>query len=559
MPQRNRHRTTLAQDTTMSERIRRRGIAGMILLASLTALSACGGGGGGGGGSSNNNSGNPPPTGWTPGVFSPSTQFAARCASPRSGVNPLTGDAWPDVAGSSVDENNWLRSWSNELYLWYGEIDDADPSRYGTIDYFDLLKTFATTASGSPKDKFHFTYPTDDWIALSQSGVSAGYGAQWVILADVPPRQLVVAYTEPDSPATDMALARGAEVLEVDGVDLVYANDNAGVDTLNAGLWPASAGETHTFTVRDLDSGQTRVVTMQSVNVTSRPVQNVHTIATASGTVGYLLFNDHIATAEQELIDAFTQLESAHVSHLVLDIRYNGGGYLDIAAELGYMIAGARSVGSTFEELAFNDKNPATNPVTGEALVPVTFHTTSQGFSTPFGQPLPTLDLSQVIVLTGPDTCSASESIINSLQGIDVDVIQIGSTTCGKPYGFYPADNCGTTYFSIQFKGVNAKGYGDYTDGFTPSDAGGSNASFVRGCSVPDDFTHALGDASEGRLSAAIHLIEGFDCPVAQVSSGEAARRTALAGDESDARSRLAAVDGHLRKSPWLQNRTLRR
>ncbi len=44
-------------------------------------------------------------------------------------------------------------------------------------------------------------------------------------------------------------------------------------------------------------------------------------------------------------------------------------------------------------------------------------------------------------------------------------MIQIGSTTCGKPYGFYPADHCGTTYFSVQFKGVNAQAFGDYTDG----------------------------------------------------------------------------------------------
>ncbi len=67
-----------------------------------------------------------------------------------------------------------------------------------------------------------------------------------------------------------------------------------------------------------------------------------------------------------------------------------------------------------------------------------------------------------MFVLTGPNTCSASESIINALQGVDVEVIQIGSTTCGKPYGFYPQDNCGTTYFSVEFKGVNAKGFGDY-------------------------------------------------------------------------------------------------
>ena len=50
-------------------------------------------------------------------------------------------------------------------------------------------------------------------------------------------------------------------------------------------------------------------------------------------------------------------------------------------------------------------------------------------------------------------------------------MVQIGSTTCGKPYGFYPEDNCGTTYFSIQFQGVNAKGFGDYPDGFTPANS----------------------------------------------------------------------------------------
>ena len=90
------------------------------------------------------------------------------------------------------------------------------------------------------------------------------------------------------------------------------------------------------------------------------------------------------------------------------------------------------------------------------------FHSTTQGFSATPGQPLPTLNLPRVFVLTGPDTCSASESIINSLRGIGVEVVQIGSTTCGKPYGFYPQDNCGTTYFSIEFRGVNAMNFGDY-------------------------------------------------------------------------------------------------
>ena len=55
-----------------------------------------------------------------------------------------------------------------------------------------------------------------------------------------------------------------------------------------------------------------------------------------------------------------------------------------------------------------------------------------------------------------------------------MQVILIGGTTCGKPYGFYPQDNCGTTYFSIEFKGVNNQGFGDYPDGFSPANATGT-------------------------------------------------------------------------------------
>ncbi len=94
-----------------------------------------------------------------------------------------------------------------------------------------------------------------------------------------------------------------------------------------------------------------------------------------------------------------------------------------------------------------------------------------------------------MFVLTGNGTCSASEAIINGLRGVDVQVIQIGATTCGKPYGFYPQDNCGTTYFSIEFKGVNAKGFGDCADGFSPATPARLPAQ-LPGCSVADDFTH---------------------------------------------------------------------
>jgi len=521
-----------------------------IALTLCASPAACGGGGGDSGGGGGGGG-----SGWTPGVFLPPDSFAAQCVAPRSGTNPETGLPFPDVQGEVLDENNFLRSWSDETYLWYDEIADQDPGGFNNpLVYFDELRTNAVTASGAFKDKFHFTFPTDEWFQLSQSGVSAGYGAAWIILSQAPPRELVVAYTEPNSPATDptVNVARGARVLFVDGVDLTNANSQADVDALNAGLFPESPGEVHTFVVEDLGSGgNTRQITMTSELVTSTPVQNVKTVASPAGTVGYLLFNDHIATAEEGLIDAVEQLAAADIDELVLDIRYNGGGFLAIASQVGYMIAGdARTAGRTFEEMEFNDKHPTTNPVTDEPLQPFAFLNTTSGLSSlPSGQPLPSLDLSRVIVLTGPNTCSASEAIMNSLQGVDFEVVQIGSTTCGKPYGFYGTDNCGTTYFTIQFRGVNEKGFGDYTDGFSPANTASVEGEPVPGCSVADDFEHALGDPLESRFESALAWLETESCPAPTGITAPGLAKTSAP---------LSATDGIMPRTPWRENRIFR-
>jgi hypothetical protein len=213
------------------------------------------------------------------------------------------------------------------------------------------------------------------------------------------------------------------------------------------------------------------------------------------------------------------------------------------------MIAGpARTGGKTFELTVFNNKHLSVDPVTGDPIQPLGFHSTSVGLSAQAGQALPTLNLPRVFVLTGSSTCSASESIINSLQGIGVDVIQIGSTTCGKPYGFYPQDNCGTTYFSIEFQGVNAAGFGDYPDGFSPSNTVGRAGAPVTGCSVADDFTHQLGDPAEGRLAAALAYRQTTTCPAA----------TGFAPPGSAFETFGTPLDGVVHKSVWQQNRIMR-
>lgn len=436
----------------------------------------------------------PPVSTEPPPLFDPANPpdwfaLANRCEHPRPGQ--------PDAQGSLMDELKWLRSFYDETYLWYRELpanlrleDYARP-----VDFFNVYKTSALTASGRAKDRFHFTYPTEDWEAMSGAGTETGYGVVWARNdATVAPRAWTVATVAPASPAALAGLRRGDALASVDGV-AITDNTVDGVRQLNAGLFPAASGETHRLVL-------TRAGAPLSVGLTARdvalpPVRNVKTLDTPTGKVGYLQFDDHNQFSEGELAKAFETFKAGNVVDVVLDMRYNGGGYLVVASELAYMIAGpGQTAGKVFESLQYNDKT-APQP-------PQMFQTRAVGFKSSQlagGAALPYLGLKRVTVLTTAGTCSASESVINSLRGVDVEVNLIGGETCGKPYGFLPANNCGTTYFAIQLQGRNAKGFGDYADGFAPT------------CRVDDDLGRELGDPAERMLAAALSYRAGGVCP----------------------------------------------
>jgi len=506
------------------------------VFVSLTLLGGCGGG--------DTSAGSAPVTGTTPGTGTTTPtnptwvagQYAAEstlqnlCAAPRTGIDPFSGSAYPDKVGDAMHEKLWMRSWSNRTYLWYKELPDLDPTTFTTSDYFAQLKSTNKTDAGGLKDNFHFSQDTAEYKKETQSAVKSGYGIDWVFAALKPPRQLTVAFTEPGSPAATAALTRGSKLLEVDGVDFVNDNTQAGVNTINAALFPAKAGESHQFTMLDAN-GNRKSITLVSADVATVPVHNVKVLTSGSKKVGYLQFNTHIAAAQPLLIDAVEQFRSAAVNELVVDLRYNGGGLLALASQFGYMVSGPNQIQSRyFEKLQFNDKYPTTDPVTGETLTPTAFY--NRGIDYTAGrftnQSLPSLSLNRVFVLTSADTCSASEAFINALRGIDVEVIQVGGKTCGKPYGFYPTDNCGTTYFTIQFSGINAKGFGDYAAGFNPTPAP-TFAADVKGCAAVDDLSKPLGDPQEGMLKTALSYANTNSCPVVTAAQQAAAQQATLA------------------------------
>jgi carboxyl-terminal processing protease len=419
-----------------------------------------------------------------------------------SANNPFRGDATdPTTTGTLTIEKAWLRNYIDNQYLWFSEVPDVNPSiaNYSNeSDVFTSLDNYFNALTELPQDRFSFIYPTAAWDALINSGSSVGYGIEWHIASSTPPRGIRVAYVHPNSPAATAGVLRGDTLVLADGVSADVPSSDPAYPTLINSLYPGAAGS-HTF--RFSRAGAVRPdVAINAGNVTLTPTE--HQVLNVSGqNVGYLLFNDHVLTAEQPLINAFTTFQNAGVTDLVLDLRYNGGGYLYIASQVAYMIAGAPPNNEVFERTVFSSKRTGENSDTEFIDVacvpnPSTFQCTSNAA-------LPTLNLPRVFVLVSGSTCSASEAIINGLRGVDIEVRLIGGTTCGKPYGFFGQDNCGITYFPIEFQGINAKNFGDYAGGFVPS--GSSNVgSNVTGCAANDDLDHALGDPAEGQLAQAL-------------------------------------------------------
>lgn len=485
---------------------------GSLLIVALM-LSACGG--------------DAPPDKWKEGVYKDSEEFKNQCQSPRTGNSKITGIPFPDKKGSRLDEKNFLRSWSHETYLWYKELPDINPANADSPQkYFEKLKTNAITSSGRAKDNFHFYEPTSDSEAWN-AGITYGYGLHLKVYSSSPPRSFFVSDVEPGSPAANAGIKRGDKILELDNVSLVSDNSDAGITVLNNALFPDVLNEAHSFTLQASGETSSYTVTLMSAEVDVTAVPLVKVITQGDSNIGYIQFNTFIENAQDEWVDAIYDLQEAGVDDLVVDLRYNGGGLISIASMAAYMIGGSNVSGKIFFQNVSNDQKPVEQPYSFQ-------ETGIYGVNK--NNNLPTLNLNRVYVLTTSGTCSASELVINSLRGAGVEVILIGDSTCGKPYGFEPEPNCGTTYYTIQLTGVNAKGFGEYSDGFVPSNSD-NGLDLVRGCEVTDDITHQLGDPDEAVLSTALNFRNTGNCAVASSSVSKMQKTQA------------PVVDGHLIRS----------
>jgi C-terminal peptidase prc len=383
-------------------------------------------------------------------------------------LSALPAYAQAPASCNTSGQNLYVRDRLTDIYFWYREIPNLNPVRYDSpeayldaVRYRPLDNTFSYITDRASNDAF---FSESQFIGIGVSTTVSG-------------SEMRVLQVFPDSPAEEAGLARGNFITDINGrsvasliasgeIDRAFGPSEIGVEISIAFRNPA--GERSEATVTK------RLVTIPTVSLT-----RVYDVAGRK--VGYIFFRNFVQPSVAALDGAFTELVEAGVSELVLDLRYNGGGLVNVAQHLASLIGGPLTEGQTLAEYFHNDKNSFRNRI-------IRFEAKPNA-----------LRLDRLVVITTRSSASASELIINALRPF-MPVLVVGDRTYGKPVGQYQFDFCDKVLVPVSFTLRNANGEGDFFDGFSPD------------CAAPDDLEHQLGDTLEGSLREALTLVHTGSC-----------------------------------------------
>jgi carboxyl-terminal processing protease len=387
---------------------------------------------------------------------------------PGAGAYSFGPNASATAKGATNDEVQFLYEYMQDWYLFYKDMPTVDLSLFATAeDALDALRVV--------KDKFSNISSESATTAFFDEGKLLAFGISNKLEND---NQLRIRYVQPNSPALAAGMLRGDAITGIDGkliASLIASNE------IDNSFGPQEEGVTRTFTVARGTKTLDIKVTKGWFTLASAPVATVHSIGASKA--GYVLYNQFTNPSLPEWRTAVAAVKAQGATKIIVDLRLNGGGLVDIGSKLAASLTPASASGKLYSLIEFNDKHTSDNE-------PVNIASDSSAGS-----------FDEVVFLTSPGTCSASEGLIVGIQPYlpSNKVTMIGDTTCGKPVGFTAPAYNGKRFNILSFRGRNADGVSDYFDGLNPQ------------CPTIDSGDAELGQANESLLAAALsYLRTGF-------------------------------------------------
>ncbi len=410
------------------------------------------------------------------------------------------------------------------FYYWNREsntyIQNRIPLTLTPEEYFEYLKYNRSRASTADRnsgryDRWGAMLPFKEFTGLMDEGKETGFGyIPDLTYTEETGYSVRICMVYPGSPMANAGVERGYELLTVNGKKAIqpfYTNDNAlyaDLEKLNTEL--AKESNTYLFADREgnpIGGGTEKTISAGTFTISAILRNEVYEFD--GNKVGYLIYNSFLTVSEESIVAALTDFSSAGVTDLVLDLRYNGGGDVDVADRMAECLlpfaAGSDSV--VFAKQVYSDLTKQRISGWKDEVRKIKRHVSA-------------LNLNRLFFITSHNTASASEELINCLEPFfPGEIFTIGTSTNGKPVGmmgfvYPPTDElkAGETpewiLFPITFRLDNSAGKGGYYNGISPDHA------------VDDDLYHDFGVDSETLkgeecLQAVIEYIQTGGFPAA--------------------------------------------
>jgi C-terminal processing protease CtpA/Prc len=378
--------------------------------------------------------------------------------------------------------NSTIYELMQEVYLWNDHLPDLDPELYPSPE--ELMADLRY----SEYDKWSTVITKTEFNQYFEQGQLIGHG---FLLGVDENENIRVAFVYPSTSAHNQGVRRSWIITRINGS---AANPGNVFDLLG----PAAEGRTNSITFID-GKGETVDLNLTKEVIQINPVLHHGVIDQGNDRIGYMVFQDFIDTARTSLDIVFQAFNSTGIDELIVDMRYNGGGSVDVAEYFAGWLIGRNNAGMPFVNFRHNEKLG-------------TMDTTLAIPDNPDG-----LDLDRIFFIGTGSTASASELMINGVKPYLGSVILAGSTTHGKPVGMYsfPFVNYDYVVLPVTFKYTNANDEGDFYGGIPPD------------LEAEDDLSHDFGDTEEASLKAVLNYLAG-GAPQKMLKSGSASSRLIL-------------------------------